>query len=191
MKLLTFFDNLVIDIQKLILIGIIFVTVIFIDCSFIMKAQLLGIKKSAETAVKLKKDIAAISAGLVKMKASPVKPVSAVKKKRLLTDAEVPSLLQEIYSLAGKNKVNIIQVKPVKELSTQALDPKKAAQAPKAVPVNISLDIAGNYHYFGAFINDLENSESFISVEEVKLTQSTDNYLLQKASLILRTYVKL
>ncbi len=191
MKLLTLFDNLVIDMQKLILIGIIFVTVIYADFAFIMRAQFLGIKKSAETVAKLDKDIAAISAGLIKMKALPAKPLAAVKKKRLLTDAQIPALLQEIYSLAAKNKVNIIQVKPAKEVSTQVLDPKKAAQAPKAIPVSITLDIAGIYHYFGAFINDLENGESFISVEEVKITQSTDNYLQQKASLLLRTYVKL
>ncbi|MFA6217355.1 MAG: type 4a pilus biogenesis protein PilO [Candidatus Omnitrophota bacterium] len=191
MKLLAYFDNLVIDTQKLVLIGIVFLTVVYVDFTFIMKAQLLGIKKSAETITQLNKDIAVVSDGLAKMKSAPVKPASAVKKKHLLTDEQVPTLLQEIYFLAGKNKVNIIQVKPVKEVLTQTIDPKKIAQAPKAVPVSITLDIAGNYHYFGAFINDLENSETFISVEEMKLSQSTDNYLQQKASLLLKTYVKL
>ena len=56
--------------------------------------------------------------------------------------------------------------------------------------VLISLDLVGNYHNLGAFVNEIENARELMAVEGMKMEPDSMNYLQQKVNLILRAYVE-
>lgn len=177
------------DNKKIYLVLLVFLILTYIDFTFIMGGQMRTLRGIQPKIIKLKKDLDALNRDLAKMQALKSKqPESAVKQpskmKKLVSEAESVSLLQDISKLAYKHGVQIIQIKPVKEA------PLKSEKVPsdKFISFVITLDLVCDYHNFGKFINDLENYEVFVSVQSLKINASSDNYLKQKASLVLKTY---
>ncbi len=177
------------DSKNLILAAILCAAVVYIDVAFIMKAQLGGIRSVSEKIVKINQEITSVSVELSRMKKAGSE--KSAKPKVLIQEGQIPSLLQDIYAAANSLRISIVQIKPSKEEDQKKGSKAKGAASPiKLIPVKISLEIDGNYHAFGAFINALEAQEKFMSVEELKIVQNPVNYLQQKAHLTLRTYVK-
>ena len=145
-----------------------------------------GVKKSADGIVKLKNDLKALDLGLKNMQALKLqqKNLPPVKAKKIIFDSQLASLLNDISKIGNANNVTILQIKPSRD--TQ----KSGAAAPKFSPVSISLDLICGYHNLGKFINDLENNQTFISIESLKIEARPEEVLKQRVSLTLKTYVK-
>ena len=179
------FDN-----KTLMLITIISSLLLYVNFSFIIKAQLAGIKEKERLTAQLKRDVDTFYKNLALMKDSEsknkkAKPQDLIKRKSIIAESEVPSLLKQIADLADNNKVLLLQIRPLRELSASGATPVE-----KVMPLLINLEAAGDYHKFGYFINSLENAPVFISVSEMKILPKEGDYLKQKISLVLRTYVK-
>jgi Tfp pilus assembly protein PilO len=186
-------DNL--DTKKIILIVIICLIIVYLDFNFFMALQLKMLKNLGPQIIKIKADLAKLDKDLVDMQELKNKQATSAKTpstkaKKIILEEDIPSLLKGISDIANINDVKITQMKPSKE--PQAKETKAPGDNIEGLArLWITLDLTGGYHHLGRFINDLENTEVFMAVENLKITpQNPADYLKQKASLVLKTYVK-
>jgi Tfp pilus assembly protein PilO len=176
------------DTQKLFLIVLVSAVVIYVDYAFIIKLQLGNIGGAKTKIIKLEKDIVALNKDLALMQQSQdqMKQKTPLKTKTIISEDEMTGLLQEIFNLANKDNVRIIQIRPLK-------DPKAKEEvmgSQKIMPVAIVMDLSCVYHSLGSFICDLENAEQFLAVQDLKIVRSPGDYMRQNVTLNLKTYVK-
>lgn len=180
-------EKFALDNKKIALILIISLAFLYLDINFLLKVQMSGVKKSTEELVRVKNDLKVLDAGLKNMQEVKSRqknlPKNPPKIKKIIFESQLASLLQDISKIGNTNNIKILQIKPSHEAQ------KTPAQG-KSSPVFISLDLICGYHNLGKFINDLENNQVFISVEELKIEAQPQDVLRQKASLMLKTYVK-
>lgn len=176
-------NQLDLDNKKIILIVLISAIVFYIDINFIFKAQLKGASKSNSEIARVNKELQSFAAEAKKIKdfesAKGVSSRQALKEKKIIPESQFASLLQEISKIANSNEVRILQIKPLHQASSGKLN-----------PILISLELSCGYHNLGRFINGVENLDAFVRVQEIKIEPQEDNYLNQKVSLVLVTYVK-
>lgn len=181
-------DKFKLDNKKILLIVLAAIVIAYIDFVSLIKVQLEGIKVVSPKIARLKEDINSFNRELAASKQiKQEKQEGVLKAKVIISDQQIPSLLQEISRLANKNQVKILQIRPSKELKAKD---DKAVPAAEAAPVSIILDVICGYHNFGLFLNELENSKYFIAAEEMKMIPQSEDYFMQKVSLTLKTYVK-
>lgn len=192
-KNLKFLNTLELDNKKLILIFLISAAVFYFDFSLILKAQIASLSKSSAEVARKSSELTSLERDLknmqdLKTKKALPEATSLSKAKRFITESQVSTLLQDISDLANNNDVRILQVKPSRDQKASA--DTKLNPGPGLTVFYIALDLTGSFHQLGKFINDLENSQVFLMVQELKIDSQKDNYLKQKASVLLKTYVK-
>jgi Tfp pilus assembly protein PilO len=192
LNLLAAFSKLQLDNKKILLVIIGCLFIIYLDYAFVIRLQFKAIKDLNPKITKLKKDLSELSSklgGVQDLKTSQIAASQKLfaKTKKIIFEAEIPSLLQLVSELANKNDVKITQMKPVKELPGKQ---DKSSQKVKFTPLLVSLELTCDYHDLGYFINALENAQTFIAVQEMKILSGEKDYLKQKVILVLRTYVK-
>lgn len=188
MKIINFPAALRLDRKKILLVSIAALLIIYLDFSFILKAQLNRVKSLRPKITKLKKDIAAFDKDSAAIKNLAGKQVNAPKRNReVISEGELPLLIEELSGIANKNNVKIMQINTAKDIKTK--DEKKAQPADFS-PRYITLDLTCTYHNLGSFINDLENLDKFVALQEIKIGRDVKDYLKENANLVLRTYVK-
>lgn len=185
LNLLNKLESIDLDKKKIILVGVIFLLVIYIDFTYLLKLQLKGIKTLNPKIIKLKKDINNLtkdSAIIQDLKGKSLKGTTGggtLKVKKIISPDQLPQLLQDISDVANANQVKLINLTKI--------SPSKDAKSDEE---RISLDLTCDYHHFGAFINALENAGKFMSMEEIKITSDPANYFQQNVKLVLKIYVK-
>ncbi len=184
-------NKLELDNKKIYLIISVFVILIYIDFTFVIGRQLQNIKNIQPKITKLRQDLNTLNKDLAKIQELKNKQVgtnqkSTPKVKKIISDAEILSLLQNISQIANKDGVQIMQIKSSKEVQVKQ---DKPIALDKFTPIFITLDLLTDYHHFGKFVNDLENSQTFIAVQSFKINSQQSNYIKQKISLVLKTYV--
>ncbi len=182
--------NIQLNQQKKILIVIFFVLIIFVDTSYILKAQRAGLKSLDPKISKLNTDLVNLNLGLENMRLAKNKPGLATQKKimrssKIIRENQISELLQEISNAANKFNVKIAQISP----SRQVQSGKTAIGQDKLTPMLINLDLVSDYHNLGRFIQSLENSSFFIGVQELEISAQLPDYMKQKIKLVLKTYV--
>lgn len=180
-------EKLQLDNQKIILISLFFIVFAYIDYSFLIKMQVNHIKTVKPKIAKLKGDIDALNKSLADSgNLSGKQNQQAVPYLRMLSNDQLPMLLEEISNMAKSNNVMLMQVRQVKETKK-----KEEKQPPNNLAsLYIELDLSGSYHDFGRFINNLENADKFIAVQDMNIKQQPADSLLQKANLLLKIYVR-
>lgn len=177
------------DDKKIILA--VLVSLVFIYLSYAaLKMQFNGLRQRGLQIAKISSDLEKLNKDLETMrrlKASGTEPDQAVlsKPKRLITQDELLSLLQEISDLANANKAQILQMKHTKD----AKDVKKEG-ASNFTALAVNMELLCDYHNFGKLLDDLDNTNVFLSVESIKIAYSEKDYLRQKINLGLKTYMK-
>jgi len=183
--------NIELDKKKIFFIILFCLIIVYLDFSFLMKMQIKTFKDLGGKITKLKVDYDSLNRDLaemqgVKNKQAQIPDGFFSQAKRIISEEEVVSLLQDISEMAKKNNVQIAQMKPYNE--PRALQNKTTAN--KFTPVLIALDLTSDYHSLGGFINDLENGQTFICVQELKIASQQKDNLKQKANLLLKTHVR-
>jgi len=182
--------NIQLNKQNKILIVIFFVLIIFVDTRYILKGQRAGLSRLNPKIVKLKTDLAILNAGLENMRSSKSNLGGATQKKvmrpsRILRESQISELLQEISTAANKFDIKIAQIRT----NRQAQKEKLAIGQDKLNSILINLNLVCDYHNLGRFIQDLENSPVFIGVQEWEISTQLPDYMKQKVTLALKTYV--
>lgn len=185
-------NKLELDKKKIFLIAGLSVLILLLDVNLVIKKQLKGINNVSSKIVKLRTDLINLNKELAAMQdlqrnQAGLKQTKPLKEKKIISQEEVPPLLQDISNLANRNRIKITQIKPFKKLDIKE---GKSAQSSDLIPLLITIDLSSKYHNFGRFINDLENLERFIAVQDMVITRDPDDYLSQDMNLVLVTYVK-
>ncbi|MBM3254746.1 MAG: hypothetical protein FJZ08_00365 [Candidatus Omnitrophica bacterium] len=184
--------NKELDKNKIILIVAFFLILVYLDISFIIRAQARGIGALQPKIIKLNTDIKDLAKGLAAIKeftqgealtAGKVQPEAA---KKIIQEAELPLLLQEIADTANGASVKILQIKPIKDPKAK----EEVVAGVKVMPLSIALDLSCGYHSLGSFISAIENSNKFMLTQEIKILTNPQNYLYQNVALTIKTYVK-
>lgn len=181
-------DNIQLDKQKRVLIIIFCVFIVYVEANYILKAQITGLKSLNPRIAHLEKDLKNLNRDLEDMRALKGNPAleagkAANRAVRIINESQISGLLRDISSEANKFDVRIIQIRPGRETG------KSLIAGDKFTPTLINLDLICDYHNLGKFINSLENSPVFMGVAELKISTRTPDYLKQKVSLVIRTYV--
>jgi hypothetical protein len=184
--------NLQLTKQHKILIAIFFILIVYVDVSYILKAQLTGLNSLKPKISKLKIELANLNQGLENMRlakgqsATALAQKKSLKSSRILSQSRVAELLQEISSLANKFNIQVVQLRP----SRPAVKEKASgAGKDKPGPLLINLELVADYHNLGRFIQALEDSDVFMGVSELEISTQLPDYMKQKVTLVLKTYV--
>lgn len=180
--------NIQLDKQKKTLIVIFAVLIVYVDMTYILKAQMAGLKNLNPKIIRLEKDLKNLNRDLENMRNSQGKQAvqkPVFKSSKILSEGQISGLLQDISNEANKLDIRIVQIRPSRE--TQAA--KAALPSDKFIPMLINLDLICDYHNLGRFINKLENSDVFMGVQEFKVSTQLPDYLKQKVVLVIKTYV--
>jgi Tfp pilus assembly protein PilO len=180
-------DKLKLKDKKIFLIILVSLLVFYLDFVFLIRAQLSGIGSVGKKITDLKKNLNTFKKDLITMQQAQIKEktASAPQIQKIISEEQIPSLLDEISRIANKNNVKIMQIKPQMEKEN------KTAQIAKAAPLlTITIDLFSGYHTLGYFINELENAQVYIAVGEIKISPELNNYFQQKVTLGLKTHVK-
>ncbi|MFH1442386.1 MAG: type 4a pilus biogenesis protein PilO [Candidatus Omnitrophota bacterium] len=179
-----FINKLNLDNKKIILILLIASAVFYADYSVIVKLQSNSINSLKPKISKLKKDLDNLEREITNVKNLKTNQAQPVKSKEVISEEQLPLLIEDISNTANKNNVKILQIKPFKEKEANN------ASSGNFSRYNITLDLVGDYHGIGKFINDLENADKLIIVEGFKITRNGKDYLKENIVLLLKTYVK-
>lgn len=186
MKIQDLLDKLKFDNKKIILLISVYSIIVYIDFAFFIKLQLHGIKNKGLKITQLKKDMDNFTKDLLTMQQTQREEKSVSKPLKIISEEEMPLLLQNISDIANKYNIKIMQIKP----SRDTKEKEEIIQGKRLSPITINLDLFCGYHSLGSFINDLENTDLFINVHGIKISRSTADYLYQNVNLLLITYVK-
>ncbi|RJP29036.1 MAG: hypothetical protein C4533_04360 [Candidatus Omnitrophota bacterium] len=173
-------EKIELDSKKLVLILIVACTILYLDIALLFPAQLRSLKAADTKVSKLREEISQINKDLELLKNASLVKDNALASRLIIKEEQVPALLQTIFNKANERNVRIMQMKPIKE--------GKAKQAQGLTL--ISLDLLGDYHRIGAFINDLENSKELIAVKEFRMNNVPGDNFQQKAYFLIEAYVK-
>jgi Tfp pilus assembly protein PilO len=182
--------NLQLNNQKKIVIVIFCVLIVYADFGYILKAQLVGLKKIASQISRLNKDLTNLNRGLEDIRLSKdnpdlIKQKKTIKSSKVLAESRISELLQEISSAANKLGIKIAQIRT----SRQSQKEKPTIGQGKLASLLINLDLVCDYHNLGKFIQSLEDSPVFMGVQELKISTQLPDYMKQKVVLVLKTYV--
>jgi Tfp pilus assembly protein PilO len=192
-------QDLVRDKKKLALAGVVLVVFLYADFSFVIAQQIKGVRSLKQKIGTLRKDIESLNSDIKYVKTTTSKMVTLVTNKKLPLEREIPSVMQNISSIAYANGIRIMQIDSTKETSKA---PKKTvvkgkpggkasvADAVPATSVKIKLEMIANYHKLGNFINEIENAEKLCFVDELSIKRDAADPTKQNVSLVVKTYVK-
>jgi Tfp pilus assembly protein PilO len=175
------------DNQKLIAVAIAFAVIVYVDVSFVLKGQVKTLSVTKTKVAQLDTDIQSVKrdVAIVQQNQSKVNPDFKVKK--LVSEGELLSLLEQISQVAKANSVRVSQINPQKA----ARPTVKAGQKQSSfIPVLIKLDMNCTYHSLGFFINDIENGEYAVSTEDVRIVPDDSSSARERVTVTFRTYVK-
>lgn len=180
-------DKLQLDTKKIVLAIFVCLILVYLDYSFIISKQQSNIRNIQPKIIQLKKDLDKLNKDLAmlqeqKNKQPNINQKSASTLKEIIPESQAVPLLESISDIAKNCGVQIMQIKSSKEQS-------KTPSSDIFPPLFISLNLSGDYHRLGKFINDLENHKILISVESFKITSHQENYIKQNIDLVLKTYV--
>ena len=180
--------NIQLDQKSIAVILVVLILIVYLDYSFLMKGQMKAVSKVGPKVTKISKDLNELTKNLLSIQGLKDKEamMAGSKIKKVISQEQVPLLLEEISKVANEEGIKITQIKPSRD--TAAKRDKSASGGLDALQV--SLDLVCGYHNLGKFINDLENSQFFIQVQSVKITEKEKDSAIQSVGLVLRTYVK-
>ncbi|MFA5093247.1 MAG: type 4a pilus biogenesis protein PilO [Candidatus Omnitrophota bacterium] len=181
-------NDIQLDQQKKILIVIFAVLIIYVDSSYILKPQMAGLNSLNPKIARLERDLKNLNRDLDNMRNNKNKPNQDANKivnrsSKIIAESQISGLLQDISTQANKFDVKIIQIRPARDMT------KTAVIGDKLIPVLINLDLICDYHSLGKFINSLENDLVFMGVFDFKISTQVPDYIKQKVTLVIRTYV--
>ncbi|MDD2752001.1 MAG: type 4a pilus biogenesis protein PilO [Candidatus Omnitrophica bacterium] len=189
-SLLNKINNLELDKQKITLIVFVLALIVYLDFSFVIKVQSGLCKKIGTKVTKVSQDIKKFKKDLSEMESTKSRQqgvAQSTARKKIISEEEIGSLLSSISDIANKNNIRIIQIKPSRQPVVQN---KKGQVANAATTLLINLELITNYHALGAFINNLENDQIFLSVKGIKISRLAKDPFNENVSLELATYVK-
>ncbi len=104
-------------------------------------------------------------------------------EKKLPNEKEIPAILEYLSDAARKMNVRITEIQPLEQ------DKDAASLASLYYKVPILLKAECGYHQLGRFLNELENTDRFIKISDLKIVANPLRADIHDVQLIVVTYV--
>ena len=103
----------------------------------------------------------------------------------LPAEQEIPKLLEDLSQMAKESNVKIVGLTP--------LQSKQGSQGPDEIYQEIPIRISARsgYHELGKFLSNLENSDRFMKVADIKIKENKATPKKHDVELLVLTYVLL
>ena len=154
---------------KLVLAALSILAILVIGYFALFKGQLETLAQHEETEVKLKetytkKSIEAASLNNLQAELTSIRSAFNVLLKQLPTDAEIPTLIQELHQAGSTNGLRLDSVLPQPSVPDGPIE---------KLPYEIA--ITGKYNQISQFTRDVGELSRIITLESLKITQSTED----------------
>lgn len=107
-------------------------------------------------------------------------------EKRLPSQDQISSLLEDFSSVAESSGANILRIKPLEEPASLS---KQKSAANSYIEFPILIEARAGYHQFGAFVNKLETMDRFIKITDIDMLGIDKNLRHHDVKMRLITYV--
>jgi len=179
------------DAKKMILLSIAMFFIFYLDYKYILEPQFKDLSSVRLRLKNTKRNIETFQKEFITMRELKEKQDSAgeeqaAQTKKMISSDQIPLLLKEISDISNRNQVRITQIKPSGQ-------PRDAARGQKPQKFNtelITLEMSCDYHHCGQFLNELENTETLLTLEEMKISSNPKEYFRQDVRLVIKAYVK-
>jgi len=174
--------------QVMILAGLLTVLAVVVYLSFILIPQVVrvsnAISEAGSVGFELKeaeKNIANIPI-FEKNKAAYAEKVDRYEK-MLPVEQEIPSLLENLSSIAKSSDIKIVGIIPV----TVKEDKSKKPQVYQEIPILINAK--SGYHELGKFLSSMENSDRFMKVADIQIKANAQSPKKHDVEIFVLTYI--
>jgi len=177
--------------KGLLIIGAGAIVVFLLDVFFIVTPLIKKVSDLRCKVIAVKSDISYMDRQLAMLSAT-LEKLDNLKAGRAMYEVyfpkeeEVPGLLGEISTMAGKLGVDIIAIKPVK-LKAAADLLKADERLYNEVPIEISAK--GGYHQISQFINKIETYTKLVEVKDVEIFSDSAAPRKHFCRLLVSTYI--
>lgn len=190
--------------KKSILIALSVVVFLYIDFVYILDPQVKNLKSISRKLKTVRNDLAdykgyGLDAKTLQSDLEAIQQKSLAMDGMVFGEADMPLLLDDISRKANSCAVKILQINPQSQASAgTGKDNKKKTATPvpvveisgfKLQAAELKIELSSGYHQLGKFLGQLEENP-LIAVSDLKMFRDNLDSAKQKASLILRVYVK-
>jgi Tfp pilus assembly protein PilO len=174
--------------QLIVLFGLVALTLLIVYANFILIPQVSGLFGSVVRMGKAGADLKNATADVSRiddMRGAMTSYREKVERyeKMLPAEQEIPSLLENLSSMAKSSGVKIVGITPVS--SREESRAKK--QVYKEIPIQISAK--SGYHELGIFLAGLENADRFMKVSDIQIKSNSGSPKKHDVELMVLTYV--
>ena len=186
-QLTQYLAHIHLDKQKIIVIVLAAVVILYVDCAYVLRFQYGAVSASSTKVAGFQKDLAQFKkdyANLSGYKANQAQLLS--QGKRLVTQDQKQAFIEYLYDVAHKSQVKILQWKPDADTKSK----EETVNRKKLIPYSMTMDLQCGYHELGKFINALENGTFYVAVTEIKIAPGALDALAQAVVVTLKIYAK-
>ncbi|MFH1202620.1 MAG: type 4a pilus biogenesis protein PilO [Candidatus Omnitrophota bacterium] len=105
-------------------------------------------------------------------------------QKWFISEEEIPSLLENVSSIANNTDVKIMQIKPLQKRQIDV-----AGKSQDFSPLSIYIIAQAGYHQLGRFLNQLHDNKVFMKTSELDILPDAKNYLRHNIKLVLTVFL--
>lgn len=109
-------------------------------------------------------------------------------EKKLPAEQEIPSLLENLSTLAKKSSISIVGITPVAPASAKDQKTQKSSIY-QEFPILVSAK--SGYHELGSFLSSLENADRFMKVVDIEVSLNKTTPKKHDVDLMVYTYILL
>ncbi|MFC1658589.1 type 4a pilus biogenesis protein PilO [Candidatus Omnitrophota bacterium] len=161
--------------------------ILYLDFSFALQPQMRALKAINPKILTVKKELAQLNADSIRMQRH-TRGSAPIKLKEMVHNGQTPLVIEEISRMANQQGVEILQIKPGRQVKRSA-SAKNTVQLDGYALTMIDLVVSAPYHQLGKFLSELENYNVFLEVGELNIERDEDEALQHEIKLQLKTYV--
>jgi len=174
--------------QVMILAGLLGVLAVLIYVSFILKPQVFRVIEAVSGAGSISADLKDAEKDIANIPAFE-KNIGACREKvdryekMLPAEQEIPSLLENLSSMAKISNIKIVGIMPVAVKE----DKSKKPQVYQEIPILINAK--SGYHELGKFLSSMENSDRFMKVADIQIKYNVQSPKKHDVEILVLTYI--
>jgi Tfp pilus assembly protein PilO len=176
--------------QKIIIYGIITVSLLIVNYTLFLKPTISSLSETMPKLAQMRRqfaDSSSLVASIPRYKAQieHMREGISLHGKKFSTSQEISELLKDLSDMAKDSNVKIISIRPHPAIEARSADTGSGAY--QKFPISIRA-ICG-YHQLGAFLNKLENDDTFMRVSDIKIEADQNDLSQHVVNILVNTYV--
>jgi len=176
--------------QKLVIYGVITACLLFANYSLFLRPTFISLKETIPRLAQMKKQLISDKSLVAniprfKIQIEQMRESISSYRKKFSTRQEIAELLKDLSEIAKDSNVKIISIKPHQPVDAQSVS--TASGAYQKFPISIRA-VCG-YHQLGAFLNSLENDETFMRVSDINIASDEKDPSQHLVYILINTYI--